>query len=270
MTNTKFLAATALGFICAIALVSCVQASSASSGGSSAGSTTTLTLSTAADIIGTWKRTTTGTGSSTNIGGTLPNYKTSYTYVKEITTTVNDDVTYQQQTKTSCTSKIDTTKTWTDWNFTKGSLSIKDNVATFSQTNTCYIADSATTPTISWMANATVTTTNVHFIKNQLCFDALKRQDASSGFTGTWVNVISSQYSGGTKYFTKEEYVISSTVMTANSYSSSDGTFAAPQISASMNYIIDNGTASFAPGYPISYILEGDWIFFGTGAVKTN
>jgi len=270
--------ATTLSIICALALQSCSQATSASGSGSASDTPTVnpatntpgtnTPAATATGFTGTWKRTTPGNGSST---GTTPAYKNSYKYTKEITTTINSDGTYVQQTKTFYTSKTDTSKTWTTWDFAKGSMSVKDNVATFTLTNSFYSTADAVDPTaIAWIPDTTVTSTNIHIINNQLCFDALKRQDTGAGLAGTWVNVVYTLNSLGGKWYTKEAYTITGTTIAINYDGNATGIFTTSGSASIPNpYTFDGSSAvSYGPGFSVPYLLEGDWLFFGTGAVK--
>lgn len=236
----------------------------------------TITEATIANLTGSWK--TTGIGSGSSSGG--EEYKKSYTCSVETTTTYKADGTYIEQEKIVCTSKTDTTKTWTDWYYEKGTISTANYVATTIRTNSTYFTgDTVDISTLSWNDYTTTSTTSVVIIDNKLCFDALKRQDIGTGITGTWI-LLQSGAEGADEPITysKTEYIFTDASFTINGYENSTGTFTATDTpSYSINYaykLNSDGTLTYTD--PSSsetgtgpLLISGDWLSFGSGATKS-
>lgn len=279
--KSKVFAVTVLSILYILTLTSCTPISSTDNSGSGTtsngtsttnpGTSTTAVIGT--DIAGTWKVTSSGNGSTSGYTGTQA-FKSSYTYIKETITTINADGNYNKQEKWFKTSKIDISKTWTEWNLTKGTISIKDNLATFSQTHSFYSsADTIDPTTITWSSSTVTLTTNLRIINNKLCINALRRQNTGSGIIGTWMNIVTTQYTNNTKYYTKEEYILSSTTLTWNYYSDTTGLFLTPSLWFSFTYTLkDNATFTVTDttgnGTENSFLIQGDWILFEAGADK--
>jgi len=282
MISLKTTAAMALCAACAISLVACKQATSSDNVDTPSAPTVTITPATVANMTGSWKTTSTGGGTSSSA---TPDYKKSYNFISETTTTYNADGTYSKQRKRVYTSTTDTTKTWTDWNFDKGTISVKDNVLTTIPTDSAYSNnDTVDIAMLTWAHYSSIqtSTTQVVIINGKIYTNVAKRQTTGSGITGTWVFLTSSISTGSTPIYSKTEYVITDGKTISNYYSNSTGTFAATDIPSSTityTFILNaDGTCTFSwidsttskPGTQTSpVIITGDWLCIGDGATKS-
>ena len=272
---------------CAISLVACNQATSSKKADTTTTPTTPVTptvtveSATIANLAGIWKETQKGDGVYPN---ELTDYKKSFTYIRETTTTYNSDGTYSEYIKYVYTSKTDTTKSWTTWDSGKGTFSVKDNVLTRIRTDSAYSnSDTVDLTKLTWYSNPNpyTYTKSVIIINGKLCNSAWKRQTTGLGITGTWIEISSQISSGSTPSYKKTEFGIADGKITGYIYSNSTGTFTAtdkPSSTFIYSYVLNSdGTltmsstdSSTTPWTQTTrVVITGDWLYSGDGATKS-
>lgn len=233
----------------------------------------TATAATAENIVGAWKTTTTGGGSSITTG--------EYTSTSEQTQTIKADGTFSKFVKRTNVSKTDANNIWYEYRAEKGTFTLVDNLLTQNKTNSYYsdtLFDPVNLTEQQWNASLNTNAQTIAILDGKLCMGAYQRKEAGTGLVGSWENYYMETYTNNSipvTTYRKGKYVFTPTEMTHYSYQSESSTFGEPKDSQQYGYTLpgNNTLAVTVNGTIIEsvpFLVSTDWLYFGSGYTKVT